>query len=127
MISFKANLITETKVKRLRRNEEYAIIPAYLVELDISSKNNLKALQRVSKNWEYGDLYAADIYNRFRIIQEDASQNENERFFVLTRQNRNLGKLDFRKILGVAELYEPDETCSEIEFLQTNPKYCRSV
>ena len=127
MINFKANFITETSVKRLRNEKEYATVPAYLVELDISSRSNLKALQKLSKSWENGDLYAADVCLRFQANQEKPENNYGERFFVLTRQNRSWEKLDYRKILGVAELYEPSDTCTEIEFLQTNPKYLREI
>lgn len=127
MISFKANLTTQTSVKRLRNEKAYVDMPAYLVELDLFSKSNLKTLQKVSKSWENGDLYAVDVCSRFQINQENPENNYGERFFVLTRQNSSWDNLDYRKILGVAELYEPSDDCTEIEFLQTNPKYLQKV
>lgn len=123
MISFKGNLATTAVIQQLYNNSSYNSIPASFVELDTTSESDLEAIGKVAKEWREGDLYAADVYNRFKTNYENQSISDEERFFVLTKQRMNFDKLDYSKILGVAELYKPEDGPIEIEFLQTDPTY----
>lgn len=123
MINFKANLALQTEVKQLYKKDSYTRVPATFVKLDINSLDDYLALRNVSQDWKDGDLYAIDVFNRFKENFEEKPENPVESFFVLTKQRKNLNKLDFSKILGVAELYQPTGGPIEIEFLQTNPAF----
>ena len=94
-----------------------------MVELNLNSKNDLVALEKVASKWAFGDIYARDIYERFKTNVNEKPENPQERFFVLTTQQKEYSNLKPHKILGVAELYKPSEEKTEIEFLQANPKY----
>ena len=126
MINFKGHLALKTKVQELQHENCYRKVSAYLVELDKTSEDNYKVLKDVAETWENGDLYANDVYERFKSNFENKTLTPEERFFVLTKQSKNFDKLNYAKILGVAELYKPEDSPIEIEFLQTNPKYIKA-
>lgn len=122
-ISFKANYINNAKVMKLTANNEYKKIPAVVVELNIKSKEDLKTLKKVASRWALGDIYARDVYERFKANTQESQEIPQERFFALTTQLKDHNELKPHKILGVAELYKPSEEKTEIEFLQADPKY----
>ncbi len=127
MITFKANLSALTNIKQLTGEQTYKNIPAAFVELQIDSEDDLNALETIAYDWQDGDIYARDVYERFRINYEEQNPKTNERFFALTTQSENFKNLNPYKILGVAELYKPSENISEIEFLQTSPAYLNNI
>ena len=122
-ISFKANYINDAKVMRLTASNEYKKIPAVVVELNIKSKEDLKVLEKVASRWALGDIYANDVYERFKANAKEEKTEPKERFFALTTQLKDHNELKPHKILGVAELYKFCEDKTEIEFLQADPKY----
>lgn len=129
MINFKANLNSIGIVKRLNKDNSYSDLPVSFVELDINSKRDLFAMKKVANNW-MGNIYANDVYERFKVNQERNLENQEERFFALTSQKENFDKLDYKRILGVAEIYLPLGEDAEIEFLQTNQSFlteCPSI
>lgn len=127
MINFKGKLALPTEVQQLHLNDSYKRIPVSFVELNKTSKNDLEALSKAANLWRNNDIYAFDVYDRFRKIFYEQIEAPEERFFVLTKQRINLDKLDSSKILGVAELYKPDDGPIEIEFLQTDPAYINTM
>lgn len=122
-ISFKANYVNNAKVRKLTANNEYKKIPAVVVELSIKSKEDLKTLEKVASRWALGDIYANDVYERFKVNAQEKPETPKERFFALTTQLKDYNELKPHKILGVAELYKYCEDKTEIEFLQADPKY----
>ena len=122
-ISFKANYVNNVKIKKLTANNEYKKIPAVVVELNVKSKEDLKALEKVASRWAFGDIYARDVYERFKANAQEKPETPKERFFALTTQLKDYNELKPHKILGVAELYNFSEDKTEIEFLQADPKY----
>ncbi len=127
IINFKGKLASQAEIKQLCNNDTYTNVPASLVELDIGSTDDFEALGKVVYSWRDRDIYAVDVYNRFKKFYMDNEQPNDERFFVLTKQTKNLEKLDSTRILGVAELYKPMDETIEIEFLQTDPTYVYSL
>lgn len=126
MINFKGHLALKSKVQELQHENCYRNISACLVELDKNSEDDYKVLKDIAETWKVGDLYANDVYERFKSNFENKTRTPEERFFVLTKQSKNFDKLNYTKILGVAELYKPEDSPLEIEFLQTNPKYIKT-
>lgn len=123
MINFKASLNSTGTIQKIDKNNNFSNIPVAFVELDINSTKDLNVLKKVSKYWEKGDIYARDVYERFRANQEQKVENPDERFFALTRQSGDFEHLKYNQILGVAEIYLPIGEPPEIEFLQTRPKF----
>lgn len=126
MINFKAKYNSNGTIKRLNKKQNYDNIPAYFVELNVNSKKDLNALKKVADNWK-GNIYATDVYERLKFYHYNNSNASalEERFFALTTQRNNFNKLNFKKILGVVEIFLPLGEDPEIEFLQTNPKFLK--
>ena len=122
-ISFNGKLAKSAHVNKLSTNKKYKKVPVAFVELSLNSQKDFKALKKVVASWALGDIYANDVYQRFKMNVENKVTQPEERFFVLTTQQAKLSNLKPEKILGVAELYKPSGNKTEIEFLQANPKF----
>lgn len=121
MINFKGKLALSTEIQQLSQGNIYKQVPASFVELDITSKDDLIALRNIAQDWKNNDRFAAEIYNDFKY--DFKYPTDEDRYFVLTKQDANHNKLDYSKALGVAKLYKSEDKPMLIDYLQTNPKY----
>ena len=112
-INFKANYIKPTYIKDSQKNKQ----EASFVELDITDRNDMKALKKTTENWQ--DSLVDFIYED----SKDAYlwKLGGRHIFAVTKQKDNFGNLDYNKILGLAELSEAYKL-NELEILQVNPE-----
>lgn len=112
-INFKANYIKPTYIKDSQKNKQ----EASFVELDITDRNDMKALKKTTENWQ--DSLADFIYED----SKDAYlwKLGGRHIYAVTKQKDNFENLDYNKILGLAELSEAYKL-NELEILQVNPE-----
>lgn len=126
-IHFTSQLIGGTKIKKLDLKERvYKNDNAYFVELNPHDKNDINALEQVSKTWE-NDTFSINIYNDASSIYEKKTQNPKDgyklSFYALTAQDNDFEHLNYKNILGVCAIKETGTDFAQITNLQVNPEY----
>ena len=123
MISFKANYLGQTTIKRIGENNTFLECKATLVELDPNSGNDEKALGGLHEDWGPADKYSQSIHFRFLDKSYQPNYYNELRFFALTRQIKNFENLRREDILGIAQISKNYNDDIKINYLQTNPEY----
>ncbi|MCM1266099.1 MAG: GNAT family N-acetyltransferase [Candidatus Gastranaerophilales bacterium] len=120
-INFTANFINSTHITKFENNK---ITPCKVsfVELDTNCNKDMDALEKIAIKWG-NDTYSALIYENSLIDFSECDDNSiTNHTYVLTTQNSDFDKIDYKKILGAALFKETDNN-NKLELLQTNPTY----
>ena len=103
-INFGAIDLGTKYVNKLNQENEYEPSIVHFVEIDDKNKNDVKALENISKYWR-NCWYAEDIYNTALEKYDGNSLYKNYKVYALTSQQNNFECLGDDKILGVVEVY----------------------
>lgn len=118
-ISFKANFIKQSTIKKCRRELPNKEFFASFVELNPHSINDRKALRGAESIWGEGETFASNILHDFE--NEYLWQSTNKKYYALTHQRNQLDIPVANKILGLAEVITGNDRI-KIKYLQTDPQ-----
>lgn len=119
MISFTANYVTDATIQKtydkLHPNKNVTI-----VQLDPESKSDLKMLRDLNYTWNSEIL--PDLFNCFKEAYSNPKDDNLEKYYALTTQNKNFKNICPEYILGVVQVKEnTDSDYVEIEYLEVDP------
>ena len=113
-ISFQGNKIgTASVLKKELLTSKYSPKQVALVEFDFKSKDDLKTLKVLKKDW---NGFASDIYR-------EAEKGYADSVYALTTQKDTFEKITPQKVLGLAEVVNIGGGNISLEYLQTKPNY----
>lgn len=118
-ISFKANYIKPAYIKKVATDGTLKDHKVAFIELDSLAKKDCDAVQNLNGHWNKCSTFVSEIWNHM----SDCNWNEcagGKRFFAITQQSSNFKDLDFKKILGIAQVNEGKE--AKLSYLQVDPK-----
>ena len=117
-VSFKANKLDSVNVmKRGVFSYKYSPQSVSLVEFNLRSVEDKKALKKLKKHWPL--TFMSDIYSHVRKKSVGA-------VYAITKQNDNFEKIDHKQVLGVMEVTHLKPQNYAIEYLQVHPDFMYS-
>ena len=115
-INFKASLInTSTIKKQIKNTNKYIDTKASFIELDLSSRKDMRTLKRLKSKWN------APFLNS--IFSHAKRKLPNWKLYALTTQEDNYDKLKTDDILGFAQTSKYTPSMINLEYLQVKPEY----
>ena len=121
MITFKAQYIQPTTIKRRGLDGNFHDYKASIVELNADSENDLLALNKANCEWGNCKTILCDITRIFNFLNNKTRESQAERFFALTKQKENFEKLNEKDLLGVLQTRRNKDQTLEIENFQVAP------
>ena len=123
MISFKANYIGQTTVKKIINNNTFKDAKVSVVEFNTESEKDKAVLSSIHEHWGPADIYSTDIFYSYidKIIHPE--RNNSRRFFALTQQSKNFENINRDDILGLMQVSKTIKDENRIDYIQTNPEY----
>ena len=106
-ISFRAIPINKTYVKKLdKKTNKFLICPVNFVKIDAVNRLDLEAIDNVANNWENAK-YIQPIATSAHWLNEGSRNNVD--IYAITTQQSDYGKLDYDKILCMAEMRDDND------------------
>ena len=121
MISFKASLINKPNILKRNSNGKYSETPCSFIKIDANNSNDIRALNNVSKYWEFSS-FAENIAYTAKLMSSGRNIKSKYNIYALTTQNENLNKLDDEKILGLVEIEELPNNNVFLGYIQVKPE-----
>lgn len=123
MITFKANLISTTTVKRIIDNKQnLKDVEVNFVQLNPLSAEDVSALRETCSDWGDTAYFANRINTNFQNYRFDKNSN-NMQFFAITEQSQNFDSLNPKKILGLAQTSKLKSDAIFLDELQVSPEH----
>lgn len=118
-ISFKAEFIRPSVIKRCYQNKPAKDLTASFVELKPGDYADREALREISSLWGEGETFASSILYDF----EDSVfwREINKKYYALTLQKQKLEQPNAKKILGVAQIIQGINRI-KLNYLQADPQ-----
>ena len=113
-ISFKANYICDSQVKR--NNKPCSLS---FVQIDTKNMSDIIALKELDYMWGR-KTYFSDISDNASLDNVYGLNSKFKQYYALTTQTKDFNKLDSEQILGLVQV-EPDVHYNEINYLQVLP------
>ena len=123
MITFKSSFINNVNIPIIKPEEKKTDQGCSLVEFNTNSESDYKLLKDLSKNWNNGRSYAADVFDYFSVqrVCQGKTYFPNHRYFGLIENTND--KVNSDSVLGVINILEQTEDNSCIlAYLQVNPE-----
>lgn len=122
-IPFKAIKISEPEIVRRTWYGKYVTHKVSCVKIDPLNKNDIRALDTISKNWKECS-FTVWIKNIAIAIKNNSQYYRKNEIFALTTQENNFTKLNPENILGVFNVKVLDSKGhAYLEHIETNPLY----
>ena len=120
-ISFTANLIKRTQIRKSENFSDYHPENVSIVELDKNDEKDIKALYDTSVLWNFqGAKYSSEIFHE-AVKGYEYDDVDHEHYLALTTQSKEFDNLCPDHILGLMLFSQTNNRDDEINWLQVRP------
>lgn len=126
MISFKAQCLTDTKIKKKNLLNIWLPSKVALIEINPKNINDFNSLKETVYCWNINAIdYKGDFSIAHDILREAILDKEfgTYKFYALTKQKTKFDSLNYEDMLGLAQIRPVNKNSFEIMQLLTKPSY----
>lgn len=128
-ISFKASFVKNAQIQQTLSNNKTREKTVSIVELDENNIHDKIAMRDIAVKWnKHLCIYQPEGHNYANGIADSMvswnkpSENEKNRYFLITKQKNNFKEINPDDVLGAAQFTENKVGKNELTWLQVDPK-----